>query len=321
MSVVYKCCGVIAIVCAWVLIGWVMPIVQLSENQALYVFSSQAQIVAAIYGLTITGYIFLHGQQERLADRDKTLIDTLNDIKVSQHAFITFLTLVSLSAIFFALFAIVFRESSNALLKVVIQNSAAAMFFIALICTGHFVREAMRPNKIEEASEKIKKTIEKRKAQPVTPDQLSRGRFDSDNGVSNAQVNNGGSRSLNNPSTKKASSFEEFLAYYNKIERSLDVFTDQYLARAKLDKSDLSRFPSYDENKEKRRSAWSRSEVVRIMRVQGFINQKFADELSELIRYRNALVHGRDFTVSSEIIALAKITVVELDRILGKIFA
>lgn len=315
----FRLFAVVGTVFGWVALGWVSPVVQLSENQALYVFSSQAQIVAAIYGLTITGYIFLHGQQERLADRDETIVGALNDIKKVQHSFITFLSLVSLLSIFFALFAIVFRESSSAVLKIFTQNAAAALFFIALICTGYFVREAMRPNKIEETSEKIKREIEKRsRIFSESSDARNRENISFGSSVDNNGFGEGVGETASGTSGK-ASTFEEFLKRYNYIERSLDVFVDLYLEHARLKESDLSRYPSYREDKTSVRIRWPRLRVVKAMLDQGLISKQFAEELYELIQYRNALVHGRDFSVSNEVLEKAKFAATELERILHKI--
>ena len=56
-----------ALVVLWVIGAHLHPLLELSENQALYTFSSESQVIAAIYGLTITGYIFLRNQQDRVS--------------------------------------------------------------------------------------------------------------------------------------------------------------------------------------------------------------------------------------------------------------
>ncbi|MCP1501193.1 hypothetical protein J2Y86_005900 [Pseudomonas migulae] len=320
------------IVLGWVLLGWNIPIINLSENQALYTFSSQAQVVAAVYGLTITGYIFLHNQQDRLADKDETVADALDEIKIFQHSFITFLTLVSLAAIFCALFAIIFRESPYSTLKVVTQNSAAAFFFIALVCTGYFVRDAMKPNKIEEASDRIKKEVETRSksdndaASSMPGDQVSVPVEEPpfleptpvglEDFVGERQA---GDANFSASSSFKISGFEQFLSSYNRIERSLDVFASIYLDRTTLSIHDLSRYPVFQENKSSPRSKWTKSRIVKAMLSQKLISSEFANNLSELIRYRNALVHGRDFSVSVDILDRVQKAADELERIMHKI--
>ncbi|MCO4882357.1 hypothetical protein VOI32_37795 [Paraburkholderia caribensis] len=40
------------------LIGVSSPWISLNENQVLYLFSTSAQVLAGVYGLTLTAYIF-----------------------------------------------------------------------------------------------------------------------------------------------------------------------------------------------------------------------------------------------------------------------
>ena len=81
-------------VITWIVGACLLPLLNLSENQALYIFSSEAQVIAAVYGLTITGYIFLRNQQDRLADRDESLVEILDTIQSDQYRFIAFITAI-----------------------------------------------------------------------------------------------------------------------------------------------------------------------------------------------------------------------------------
>lgn len=308
-----------------------MPLVSLGENQALYIFSSQAQVVAAVYGLTITGYIFLHNQQDRLADKDETVADALDDIKMYQYCFITFLTIVSLMAIFLALMAIAFRDCRSDILKVITQNSSAALFVVALICTGYFVRDAMRPNKIEEASDRIKKSMESKaplddqggaeteasnseplaerspqiELSPVILDTL-------DEAVRSPNIN-----AL--PSgVSRTGGFEQFLSHYNRIEQSLELFASMYLERPRASLVSPSSLSEYQDNKSSRRSNWTKPRIVNAMLAQGLIGSKLAQSLLELTKYRNALVHGGDFSVAAEMLERVKKASEELDHVMFK---
>lgn len=153
-------------VLGWVLAAWWHPLLALSENQALYTFSSEAQVIAAVYGLTITGYIFLRNQQDRMADRDETLTEILDEIQGEQFLFIIFTTLLSVAAILDALATIVLRESSSRLLSVLTENSTAALFTASLVWTGLFMLDALRPGQIARASEVIKTAVEEVAAAP-----------------------------------------------------------------------------------------------------------------------------------------------------------
>ncbi|WOC79003.1 hypothetical protein RTE98_00295 [Stutzerimonas frequens] len=302
--------AIILINLIWVCLGYAHPFLILNENQALYIYSSQAQIIAAVFGLTITGYIFLHNQQERLAERDESTIDALDEIKKQQHSLITFLTIISLASIFLALLAIAYRESSDDWIKVSTQNSATAFFIATLLFTGYFVRDAMKPNKLEEVSENIKADLEERTA-------TSNDAQDSKELGSMASA-----PSQNTPTTSipdevdeapsespEKGSLEGFLHYYNSIENSMSAFSLQYLESQK--EITLDMYPSYEKSRKPR---WSNRKIAMAMKSQGVISEQLAGELLELIRYRNALVHGRNFEVPLDILEKVKLAALALEH-------
>lgn len=298
----------------YVYIGHTHPFVSLNENQTLYIYSSQAQVIAAVYGLTITGYIFLHNQQERLAERDESTTDALDDIKRQQHSFITFLTVISISSIVLALLAIVYRESPDSLLKVFTQNSATAFFLATLLFTGYFVRDAMKPNKLEDTSEKIKSDLEEKTAtsneaqdlkdlpsMPSAPAQHAPTEPIRD------EVNEIPDRSA------EKGSLEGFLHYFNTIESMLSTFSLHHLEPRR--QVSIEMYPSDEKSKKPR---WSNRKIAMAMRNQGLIGPRLAEELMELIRYRNALVHGRSFDVPRDMLAKVKLASLALEHAIFK---
>ena len=62
----------------WIYQGFESPWYLLSEEKHLYIYSTQAQVIAAIYGLTVTGYIFLRNNQDKQKENDPTKIDAIN---------------------------------------------------------------------------------------------------------------------------------------------------------------------------------------------------------------------------------------------------
>lgn len=262
----------------WIAAAGLYPLLTLSENQALYTFSSEAQVIAAIYGLTITGYIFLRNQQDRLADRDETLTEILDTIQGEQYRFIAFITVVSLASILVALLAIICRESPIASLKLLTQNSAASLFSASLAWTGFFVLDVMRPDKIARASKAIKVQVEE----------------------------------FEQRHTEERGKLEEFLLNFNALEQLLDDF-----ARIHLDRQNLVAAFSIDIESSRRRAArstWTKPRIVRALLSQEIIPATLANELIELIRYRNALVHGQDMTVSAEVVNRVKSVRIELEQ-------
>ncbi|MBC3995063.1 hypothetical protein H8R20_05560 [Morganella morganii] len=62
----------------WIYQGFENPWYLLSAEQNLYIYSTQAQVIAAIYGLTVTGYIFLRSNQDKQKENDPTKKDAIN---------------------------------------------------------------------------------------------------------------------------------------------------------------------------------------------------------------------------------------------------
>lgn len=62
----------------WIYQGFENPWYLLSVEQNLYIYSTQAQVIAAIYGLTVTGYIFLRNNQDKQKESDPTKKDAIN---------------------------------------------------------------------------------------------------------------------------------------------------------------------------------------------------------------------------------------------------
>jgi hypothetical protein len=53
----------------------------LNENQVLYLFSASAQVLAAIYGLTLTGLVLLRSELSREESEDETLSEAPGSLK------------------------------------------------------------------------------------------------------------------------------------------------------------------------------------------------------------------------------------------------
>ena len=61
---------------------WLFKInlILLSENQILYIYSSLAQVIGALLGLTIAGYSMIDSKMKSLAEEDTTITDYVEDI-------------------------------------------------------------------------------------------------------------------------------------------------------------------------------------------------------------------------------------------------
>ena len=64
-AIILLCILAITLSCASTYISLIHPIALMNENQILYIFSTSAQVVAGIFGLTISGFIFLRSELDR----------------------------------------------------------------------------------------------------------------------------------------------------------------------------------------------------------------------------------------------------------------
>lgn len=71
----------------------------LNENQVLYLFSTTSQVIAAVYGLTLTGFIFLRNELSREEFEDQTLSEPVEALKARYFIFLVFITILVLITI------------------------------------------------------------------------------------------------------------------------------------------------------------------------------------------------------------------------------
>ena len=248
----------------WLTVGFVRPLLELTINAYLYIYSSQAQVVAAVYGLTITGYVFVRNQQDRLFNQDESLAEIFLWIQLVQHSFVSFLTILSILAVLLSLAAIGILESEVRGLGIATANLASALSTASLFWTAVFVLAATRPDQIRQTSQTLKEQVD-----PAP-----------------------------RPSAEPRGLFEQFMREFNAIERMLDAFVRQHLERRDFITSTATLSPqsrSYT-------SRWSRRRTIRALATEGTIPPALEEELYAIIQYRNALVHGSDMNVSRSMV-------------------
>lgn len=92
---------------------WLLKIeyVLLSENQILYIYSSLAQVIGALLGLTISGYSVMDSKMKTLSDSDDTLTDYVADIR--PHYFKSFIYIIIFSIVNIILCLLVIATYDN----------------------------------------------------------------------------------------------------------------------------------------------------------------------------------------------------------------
>lgn len=270
---------------AWVCVGLIYPFIRLSENQLLYIYSAAPQVISAVYGLTLTGYIFLRNQQDRLSEKDETLFEIIEVIQSYQYKLILSITVLSVLSIVVCLLAIALRGNGS-IIELVTLNAASPLFVLSLIWTSFFISDVIRPEKIRFASDDIKEKMEK----------------------------NAGSDARN------SGELGEFLLSFNTIEAILDDFASNSLERKEeLPMETIVVSGNYSSGAKYKRSRWTKLRVLRALLSEGVITQELFNEISEVIRYRNALVHGNDMTVSSEMVRKVKRVLLALEEGIARV--
>lgn len=158
--------AIITLACAFVLvavassvIGANRPVMLLNENQILYVFSTAAQVVAGIFGLVITGYIFLRSELDRQKQDDDTVAETIDRIKSEYFGLTIYICFVSVATILLCLFTIGLEDPFPHDTTACVMNTTLTLFCTNMVSFVYFIVDILNPRKIEEVSNSIKREL------------------------------------------------------------------------------------------------------------------------------------------------------------------
>ncbi|MCX5572704.1 hypothetical protein OSH03_01835 [Enterobacter sp. E-TC7] len=290
----------------WIYQGFESPWYLLSEEQHLYIYSTQAQVIAAIYGLTVTGYIFLRNNQDKQKENDSTKIDAINLTQNNERVLLFALTFFSLSTILLAVFTLVSFDDKVNMVRVVSKNLCAAFFIITIFLFCYFILYVLRLDKIEKASEEIKKSIDEHEENKNYASQSS-----SDMNGNNSKLNDSNTieeKNENKNHDDTTDSLALFLYRFNELESFLNRLLNKlYSNQAQsigIDSVPAQYYSSSRKGKRYRSISIALNELVKFGRIESRLN----NDLREIIKYRNALVHGQDLIPS-------KIMIQKIDRI------
>lgn len=168
----------------------------LNENQVLYLFSTSAQVLAGIYGLTLTGFLFFRNELLREEQEDETLAEAIDDLKSRYYQILVSITSLVFVALLLANLAITYEASDSRNVTAAIICTAQSAFIVSLSAIVYFVFEVVSPERIEFASKRLQESID-----PAS------GR-------------------------ERRGSLEEFLRHYNQIETLLYRYGQEYIERS-----------------------------------------------------------------------------------------
>ncbi|WP_371336910.1 MULTISPECIES: hypothetical protein [Klebsiella pneumoniae complex] len=290
----------------WIYQGLESPWYLLSEEQHLYIYSTQAQVIAAIYGLTVTGYIFLRNNQDKQKENDSTKIDAINLTQSNERVLLFALTFFSLSTILLAVFTLVSFDDKVNIVRVVSKNLCTAFFIITISLFCYFILYVLRLDKIEKASEEIKKTIDEYEKNKNPATQSSSGMNGDENKLNDSDMIE--ERNGNQRYDDTTDSLALFLYKFNQLESFVNILLNKLYSN-KIQPVDAYLAPVH--NYTTSRKGWRHrsisialNELVKFGRIDSRLN----NDLREIIKYRNALVHGQDLIPSK--IMLQKIDMI-----------
>jgi hypothetical protein len=233
--------------------GFSSRAILLNENQVLYLFSTSGQVIAGIYGLTLTGFVFFRSELSREEFEDQTLAEAVEALKQRYFSLLVFVTALVVITILLANFAISYEANNDPHGKVVVINVAQSFFVTSLLAVAYFVFDVISPKRIESASRTLQNEVDPKRSEKTT----------------------GG--------------LEEFLRNYNQIEAFLAEAGQPYQQGAVL----------YDAKYPRR---ISNARLAEILLRNERIDERLFSQIRELITLRNAIIHGAEPVVSSDVV-------------------
>lgn len=137
------------------------PILLLNENQILYIYSTSAQVVAGLYGLTLTGYIYLNDKLGKLEVEYDTLIDVVKELREQYFKQITVLGIGCVLGIglCISLLGALFNIKNNNLFSFLLNQTTIIVVF-EIVGIILFSWKMANPRSIEKANQKLLKENE-----------------------------------------------------------------------------------------------------------------------------------------------------------------
>lgn len=142
------------------IIGNKYPLLILNENQILYLYSTSAQVLAGIYGLTLTGFIFFRNELSREEFEDNTLTDAVESLKNRYFKILIFITCISVITLFLSNLVISLENNSKSIFTIITMNVGQSFFIVTLIVISYFIYDVIAPRRIEKESKFIQHQID-----------------------------------------------------------------------------------------------------------------------------------------------------------------
>jgi hypothetical protein len=134
--------------------------IALNETQIMYLFSTSAQVIAAIYGLTLTGFIFLRNELSREEREDETLSEPIDKLKSRYFVLLVFVTILVGYTLLLSNLEISLEASGGDLSNKIIINAGSSAFVVCLIVIAYFIFDVTSPMRIMRASMALQSEVD-----------------------------------------------------------------------------------------------------------------------------------------------------------------
>jgi hypothetical protein len=146
------------------------PLIYLSENQILYIFSTSAQVIAGLFGLSMAGYGFLNDTLNRAVSDDETLIDAITELRSRFYQTIILMGILAIVSVLLSLLCIsTYRIESYSFISLII-NISAIFIINEIMLIIFFAFTIIDPKKVERISDSLKREADKQTTGEETGD-------------------------------------------------------------------------------------------------------------------------------------------------------
>lgn len=248
------------------------PFIILSENQIMYTFSAASQVVAALYGLMITGFIFYEGKLNEtisLVQDGSCEKDFIDSLKRDYHGELMFISITTGISLLLSLSVISinnynFLGNIDKAIFISLSSGYAISTIISIIL---FSLKVTNPMSAEAFTRKDKYEIEKE--------------------IGKMEDINAEEQSIN------GELYFHFMKKYNELED---------ICKELINNNGIEANKSIN-------TLYSSSKILLKL---ALVSDDIFEKMAYIRRYRNTLVHGEDYTISTALMGM-------LDEVLSEL--
>lgn len=138
------------------IISFFDPLFVLNENQLLYLFSAMAQVVGAVFTLTLTAYVFFVGKFRESTNSEEMYFDATTSILNKLFHSLIMISITCGLTILLCIVGIIFLHNCDCVYNFVI-NESVFLFSICIVSTLFFGVMLLDPSKIDKEIVLLKK--------------------------------------------------------------------------------------------------------------------------------------------------------------------